>query len=225
MARHPLGRRSGPGSWPRRPATGPACSRAFRTEARPHSRRIRWLWGAFEQLRRYLADLLPADDCQQTCTSALPVKHASQVRGADGWTGRTACMPGLAATPRTANGFTASAWRPRPTSAPGSSGPGASCPPPSATATSARTSWRPGHRRVTCSLTRASTAPRSPLGWLPGVPPCWSRLPKTTGASPQPDRAVAVRFQRKLTPGICGQGGGPPPLATPMHVTVDAKCV
>ncbi len=49
--------------------------------------RIRWLWGAFEQLRRYLADLLPADSCQQIDTSALPVRHASRVRGPDSWTG------------------------------------------------------------------------------------------------------------------------------------------
>ncbi|HYZ52337.1 MAG TPA: transposase [Streptosporangiaceae bacterium] len=43
--------------------------------------------GAFEQLRCYLAALLPADDCQQIDTSALPVKHTSRVRGPDGWTG------------------------------------------------------------------------------------------------------------------------------------------
>ena len=51
------------------------------------NRRIRWLWGAFEQLRAMLAARLPADDCQQVDTTALPVKHASRVRGADGWTG------------------------------------------------------------------------------------------------------------------------------------------
>jgi hypothetical protein len=51
------------------------------------SRRIRWLRGAFEQLRAMLAARLPADDCQQVDTSALPVKHTSRVRGADGWTG------------------------------------------------------------------------------------------------------------------------------------------
>jgi len=59
--------------------------------ALPHqseaNRRIRWLWGAFEQIRRYLAGLLPADDCQQVDTSALPVRHTSRVRGPDGWTG------------------------------------------------------------------------------------------------------------------------------------------
>jgi hypothetical protein len=51
------------------------------------NRRIRWLWGAFEQLRAMLAARLPADDCQQIDTSALPVKHCSRVRGPDGWTG------------------------------------------------------------------------------------------------------------------------------------------
>jgi hypothetical protein len=51
------------------------------------NRRIRWLWGAFEQLRAMLAARLPADDCQQVDTTALPVKHASRVRGPDGWTG------------------------------------------------------------------------------------------------------------------------------------------
>jgi hypothetical protein len=51
------------------------------------NRRIRWLWGAFEQLRAMLAAGLPDDDCQQVDTSALPVKHTSRVRGSDGWTG------------------------------------------------------------------------------------------------------------------------------------------
>ena len=51
------------------------------------NRRTRWLWGAFEQLRAALAGRLPEDDCQQVDTSALPVKHASRVRGPDQWTG------------------------------------------------------------------------------------------------------------------------------------------
>jgi hypothetical protein len=51
------------------------------------NRRTRWLRGAFEQLRAALAARLPEDDCQQVDTSALPVKHPSRVRGADGWTG------------------------------------------------------------------------------------------------------------------------------------------
>jgi hypothetical protein len=51
------------------------------------NRRIRWLWGAFEQFRMTLAARLPEDDCQQIDTSALPVKHPSRVRGPDGWDG------------------------------------------------------------------------------------------------------------------------------------------
>jgi hypothetical protein len=51
------------------------------------NRRIRWLWGAFEQVRATLAARVPEDDCQQVDTSALPVKHASRVRGPDQWTG------------------------------------------------------------------------------------------------------------------------------------------
>src|ERR1039457_2906324 len=51
------------------------------------SRRIRWLWGAFEQFRAHLAAGVPAGDCQQIDTPALPVRHTSRVRGPDGWTG------------------------------------------------------------------------------------------------------------------------------------------
>jgi hypothetical protein len=51
------------------------------------NRRARWLWGAFELLRRHLAARLPADPWQQVDTSALPVKHPSRVRGPDGWVG------------------------------------------------------------------------------------------------------------------------------------------
>ncbi len=86
LVRHRLGRRSEAGflaevarDWvhlfPRLPGQSEA------------NRRIRWLWGAFEQLRAALAARLPADDCQQIDTSALPVKHASRVRGPDQWTG------------------------------------------------------------------------------------------------------------------------------------------
>jgi len=45
------------------------------------SRRIRWLRGASGQLRCHLARQIPADDCQQIDTSALPVKHGPRVRG------------------------------------------------------------------------------------------------------------------------------------------------
>src|SRR5881396_3449965 len=51
------------------------------------NRRIRWLWGAFEQLRALLAAGVPVDDCVQVDTTALPVKHPSRVRGPDGWVG------------------------------------------------------------------------------------------------------------------------------------------
>ncbi len=86
LVRHLLGRRSEAGflaevahNWsglfPRLP---------HQSEA---NRRIRWLWGAFEQFRAALAAHLPEDDCQQVDTTALPVKHTSRVRGADSWTG------------------------------------------------------------------------------------------------------------------------------------------
>jgi hypothetical protein len=86
LVRHLLGRRSEAGflaevarDWaylfPRLPRQSEA------------NRRIRWLWGALEQFRGALAGRLPEDDCQQIDTSALPVKHASRVRGPDGWTG------------------------------------------------------------------------------------------------------------------------------------------
>lgn len=51
------------------------------------NRRVRWLWGAFEQLRGQLADQVPEDDWQQIDTSALPVRHPSRVRGPDSWVG------------------------------------------------------------------------------------------------------------------------------------------
>ena len=51
------------------------------------NRRIRWLWGAFEQLRGTLAARMPAERCQQSDTSTPPVKNTSRVRGPDSWTG------------------------------------------------------------------------------------------------------------------------------------------
>jgi len=84
LVRHLLGRRSEAGflaevarDWPHLFPRLPHQSQA--------NRRIRWLWGAFEQLRAVLAARLPEDDCQQIDTSALPVKHTSRVRGPDGW--------------------------------------------------------------------------------------------------------------------------------------------
>jgi Transposase DDE domain len=86
LVRHLLGRRSEAGF-----LAEVARDWAHLFPALPHqseaNRRIRWLWGAFEQLRAMLAARLPADDRQQVDTTALPVKHTSRVRGADGWTG------------------------------------------------------------------------------------------------------------------------------------------
>lgn len=86
LVRHLLGRRSEAGflaevarDWAHLFPRLPDQSRA--------SRRIRWLWGAFEQVRVMLAAGLPEDDCQQVDTSAIPVRHASRVRGPDQWAG------------------------------------------------------------------------------------------------------------------------------------------
>jgi len=51
------------------------------------NRRVRWLWGAFEYLRRHVVSQLPEDAWQQLDTTALPVKHPSRVRGPDDWHG------------------------------------------------------------------------------------------------------------------------------------------
>jgi hypothetical protein len=69
------------------------------------NRRIRWLWGAFKQLRAMLAARRPEDDCQQVDTTALPVKHTSRVRGPDGWTG-----PGNDLTARFGRGAAHAEW-------------------------------------------------------------------------------------------------------------------
>ena len=86
LVRHLLGRRSEAGF-----LAEVARDWAYLFPKLPHqsqaNRRIRWLWGAFEQLRVMLAGRLPEDDCQQVDTSALPVKHTSRVRGCDGWPG------------------------------------------------------------------------------------------------------------------------------------------
>ena len=86
LVRHLLGRRSEAGF-----LAEVARDWAHLFPVLPHqseaNRRNRWLWGASEQLRAALAARLPEDDCQQIDTSALPVKHASRVRGSDGWTG------------------------------------------------------------------------------------------------------------------------------------------
>jgi hypothetical protein len=86
LVRHLLGRRSEAGF-----LAEVARDWAHLFPVLPHqsqaNRRIRWLWGAFEQLRAMLVAGLPEDDCQQIDTSALPVKHTSRVRGSDGWAG------------------------------------------------------------------------------------------------------------------------------------------
>jgi hypothetical protein len=86
LVRHLLGRRSEAGF-----LAEVARDWAHLFPVLPHqseaNRRNRWLWGASEQLRAALAARLPEDDCQQIDTSALPVKHASRVRGPDQWTG------------------------------------------------------------------------------------------------------------------------------------------
>src|SRR6516164_11549043 len=86
LVRHLLGRRSEAGF-----LAELARDWAQLFPALPHqseaNRRVRWLWGAFEQLRAMLVAGLPEDDCQQVDTTALPVKHTSRVRGSDGWAG------------------------------------------------------------------------------------------------------------------------------------------
>jgi hypothetical protein len=166
MVRHLLGRRSEAGflaevahDWPDLFPVLPHQSEA--------NRRIRWLWGAFEQFRAALAAHLPEDDCQQAGTTALPVKHTSRVRGADSWTG-----PGglgarsgrYAAHAEWFYGFRLAAkadlgsriiraW--------------ASCPPPSTNVTWVPACQKPGRHHATCWWTRASPAKHSP----PGRPP------------------------------------------------------
>src|SRR5215471_6428364 len=86
LVRHLLGRRSEAGflaevarDWAHLFPVLPAQSEC--------NRRVRWLWGAFEGLRRRAAAAIPEDPWQQVDTSALPVKHPSRVRGADAWGG------------------------------------------------------------------------------------------------------------------------------------------
>lgn len=59
------------------------------------NRRVRWLWGAFEHLRRHLVAAAPADRWQQVDTTAVPVKHPSRVRGPDGWDGPNGLRAGF----------------------------------------------------------------------------------------------------------------------------------
>lgn len=86
LVRHLLGRRSESGflaeisrEWPRLFPALPHPSEV--------NRRDRWLYGAYEQIRRAVLADVPADGWGQIDTSALPVKHPSRVRGPDSWTG------------------------------------------------------------------------------------------------------------------------------------------
>jgi hypothetical protein len=102
------------------------------------------------------------------CRSSTPRGSAAPIPGP----GLVACTPGSAETPRTPNGSTASAWRSGQTWAAASSGPGASCPPPSTSATWPVTCWKPGHRPATCCCwTRDSPARPSPPARPAAAPP------------------------------------------------------
>ncbi|MRH93597.1 transposase [Nocardia sp. SYP-A9097] len=59
------------------------------------NRRVRWLWGAFEQLRAHVVAAVPVDEWQQIDTTALPVKHPSRVRGPDSWCGPADLVAGF----------------------------------------------------------------------------------------------------------------------------------
>jgi hypothetical protein len=86
LVRHLLGRRSESGF-----VAEIRCEHPDLFPALPHhsevNRRTRWLYGAFEAIRRVLLEAVPADDWGQIDTSALPVKHPSRARGPDAWTG------------------------------------------------------------------------------------------------------------------------------------------
>ena len=57
------------------------------------NRRVRWLWGAGELLRRHVLAARPEDGWQQVDTTARPVKHPSRVRGPDAWAGPAGSDP------------------------------------------------------------------------------------------------------------------------------------
>jgi hypothetical protein len=60
------------------------------------NRRVRWLWGATELIRQERIAAIPADTWGQVDTSALPVKHPSRHRGAEGnWCGPNDLVPGF----------------------------------------------------------------------------------------------------------------------------------
>ena len=151
------------------------------------NRRIRWLWDTFEQLRAMLAARLPVDDCQQVDTTALPVKHTSRVRGADGWTGpgndlaarfgrdaahaewfygfRLAIKANLGSRVVRAWSIVPAAANEREMSA---------------------TCSRPGRHPVTCCAIKVSTAGRSLPPRPPAAPQSWSRPPRTSAPACPP---------------------------------------
>jgi hypothetical protein len=151
------------------------------------SRRIRWLRGAFEQLRALLAARRPEDDCQQADTTALPVKHTSRVRGPDGWTGpgndlaarfgRDAAHAGWFYGFRLAikadlGSRIVRAWSIVPAAA--------------SERQVAEDLLEAGPARVTCWRTRAPTARRSPRPRPPAAPRCSSRPPSTSARPRRP---------------------------------------
>jgi hypothetical protein len=89
---------STPGTWHRRPATGATCPPALPRQS-DANQRARWLRGACEQFRATSAARLPADDCQQTDTSALPVTQAPGLRCPTSRPARAATRPALRADP------------------------------------------------------------------------------------------------------------------------------
>src|SRR5262249_35681522 len=69
--------------------------RAGASIAAPPLRRLRWLWGAFEGLRRHVAGLVPEAPWPQVDPSALPVTPPSRVRGAEAWRGPGGLVTGF----------------------------------------------------------------------------------------------------------------------------------
>ena len=188
------------GSSPRWPATGRTCSRYCaqselnRGPAGCVARSSSSRGAGGPPARRRL---------QQIDTSALPVKHASRVRGPDGWTGPNGLHARFGRDAAHASGSTVSAWRPRPTWAAASCGPGASCPPPSASVT-----WAP-----TCRSRAAAPRPargqgvqRQGVRRVPGrqrhrvlVPPTKDQRKTKQAISKRstPSEATATRKQKR----------------------------
>lgn len=59
------------------------------------NRRVRWLFGAFEQFRAWLLLAADPDPWQQVDTTAVPVKHPSRVRGREWWVGPNRLVAGF----------------------------------------------------------------------------------------------------------------------------------